>query len=159
MNINPNLTGAQNIIAQATDPVFTAPTNPEDVGVGVPLPYPPPSGKAINGVNVDGDNSNTMVKVYVMDTLEDVTEDGANQVILYERNSISDTVSPNVTMASGLGSLEAKNAMALSLGLVSSELLYAAPYTPNQTTYVLAPIPNSVLYLPGTLTVNVNYSD
>jgi hypothetical protein len=159
MNINPNLTGAQNIIANATDPIFTAPTNPEDLGVGTPLPYPVPSGKAINGVNVDGDNSNTMVKVYVRDTLEDVTEDGANQVILYKRTSISDTVSPNVTMASGLGALEAKNAMALGLGLVSSELLYAAPYMPNQTTYVLAPITNSLLYLPGTLTVNVNYSD
>jgi hypothetical protein len=90
MHINPSLTGPQNIIAYATNPAFTAPTDPNNVLCGTPLPFPPPSGfTEIPGVNIDGANSNTMVDVYITDLLEDVNEDGATQTIIYERVLIS----------------------------------------------------------------------
>jgi hypothetical protein len=158
MNINPNLTGAQNIIAQATDSAFTAPTDPNNLGVGVPLPYPVPSGQIIPGVNVDGGNSNTLVKVFIRPLLDDVPEDGANQTIIYERTHLSDVQNPHVTIAPGLGQLEALNAIARGLGLVPDQLVFSNPYTPGQASYSIQPVTNSLLYLPGTLVVSVNYS-
>ncbi len=159
MYINPNLTGAQNIIAVATDPAFTAPTNPNDIGVGAPLPYPPPSGLPIAGVNVDGVNSNTMVAVYIRDLLEDANEDGATQVVLYERISIATTLHPHVSMPSGLGAIEALDVIAVSLGLALDQIQFVGAYLPGQADYVIQNVTNSLLYLSSTLTVTINYTD
>jgi hypothetical protein len=158
MNINPNLTGAQNIIAQATDAAFTAPTDPNNLGVGIPLPYPVPSGQVIPGVNVDGGNSNTLVKVFIRPLLDDVPEDGANQTIIYERTHLSDVQSPNASMASGLGSQEALTAIAKGLGLVLDQIKFTNPYIPGQPSYSIQPVTNSLLYLSGTLVVSINYT-
>lgn len=159
MQINTSLSGAQNIIAQTTDSVFTAPTNPNDIGVGTPLPYPPPSGLPISGVNVDGSNSNTMVAVFVRPVLDDVSEDGASQNVLYERISIATVEHPQVSMPSGLAEIEALDMIANGLGLVLDQIKFVMPYLPGQSDYAIMNVTNSLLYLSSQLTVTVNYND
>jgi hypothetical protein len=159
MHINPSLTGPQNIIAYATNPAFTAPTDPNNVLCGTPLPFPPPNGfTEIPGVNIDGSNSNTMVDVYITDLLEDVNEDGATQTIIYERGLISAGVAsnPGVTVTTQTQGALLLEAIALQLGLVATELQLISTAT---GTAVIGPITNSVLYLPGNLTVTLVYSD
>lgn len=159
MHINPSLTGPQNIIAYATNPAFTAPTDPNNVLCSTPLPYPPPNAFAeIPGVNVDGSNSNTMIDVFITDLLEDVNEDGATQTIIYQRVLISSLVAtnPGVTVTTNTAGVLLLEAIALQLGLVATELQIISTAT---GTAVIAPITNSVLYLPGDLTVTLVYSD
>ncbi len=159
MHINPSLTGPQNIIAYATNPAFTAPTDPNNVLCGTPLPFPPPSGfTEIPGVNIDGVNSNTMVDVFITDLLEDVNEDGATQTIIYERVALAGLVAtnPGVTVTTHTQGVLLLEAIALQLGLVATELQIVSTAT---GTAVIAPITNSVLYLPGSLTVTLVYSD
>lgn len=158
MNINPNLTGVQNIIAQATDPAFTAPTDPNNLGAGTPLPYSVSSEQVIPGINIDGMNSNTLVKVFVRPVIDDVSEDGVNQTILYERTSLSDVVSPHVTLAPNLNQMEALQAIASGLGLVLDQVLFDATYTPNQASYTIRAVVNSLIYVSSTLVVSINYT-
>jgi hypothetical protein len=156
MHINPSLTGPQNIIAYTTNPAFTAPMDPNNVKCGTPLPFPPPSGyREIPGVNVDGANSNTMIMVYVTDLVEDVNEDGCNQTIIYQRKALSEIVpaNPSVTVHANTKGVLLLEAIAMQLGLVATELQFG---TSTVGTAQIAPIANSVLYLPGPITVTLN---
>lgn len=155
MHINPNLTGPQNVIGYTTNPAFTAPMDPNNVKCGTPLPYPPPSG-FITGLNIDGVNSNTMVAVYVTDLVEDVNEDGCNQTIIYERKTLAaqTPANPSVTVPNGTQGVLLLEAAAMQLGLVATELQFGTATTGHLS---LEPITNSVLYLPGALTVAVTY--
>jgi hypothetical protein len=159
MNINLSITGAANVIAQATDDVFTAPTDPNNIGVGIPLTYPPVSGRPIQGVNVDGANSNTMVKVFIRDLLEDVNEDGANQTIIYERVTVASVATGNsVPFAGDLNNMdndqwsELWQLVASTLGLLLSEIAIA-PLNSNQITVSAREC--SLIYLDAPMTVNI----
>lgn len=160
MNINTSLTGPQNIIALATDSAFTAPTNPSDVGVGIPLPYPPPNPNfRLQGVNVDGSNSNTMVKVFVRAKLEDVNEDGENQTIAYRRVTLTSLITGThtVNLTHEMTQAEALASAAQQLGLVASEVTWVAFSELAGTMQIQASL-NSLLYLPSMITVSIVYA-
>jgi hypothetical protein len=162
MQINPNLTGAQNIIALATDPIFTAPTDPNNIGVGTPFPFSPLAQSTKNAVNVDGDNSNTYVMVYLRPVIEDVIDDGSVQKVIYERVTIESIIgeSPTVALPSGLSIPQVVAAALQTLGLVDAGIsLLLTGWTENAPTLNFEVPSSNLLYLPTTFSVAATYSD
>jgi hypothetical protein len=166
MHIDPTLSAAENVIELVTNPALGLPVNPEYLAVGKPMPYDPAATVAISsvygkGLNVDGLSSNTAVVVFERPSLEDVTDDGVSQLIIYRRVTLAQAISPkapNVTMAQDLNASEIMAAIASQLGLISEELYFNSPSHGNPATIQIATLGTSLAYLMSLLTVNVTYS-
>lgn len=165
MNINPNLSAAENIIALVTDPALGLPVNPEYLAVGKPMPYDPSATVGLNsvygpGLNIDGLNSNTQVIVFERPSLEDVTDDGVSQKIMYQRKALADVVgnTPHVTLQSNMSGTAMLESIASQLGLIADDLFFNSnPYL-NPPTLEVGAAGTSLVYLLSLVTITVTYA-
>ncbi|WP_233875221.1 hypothetical protein [Paraburkholderia adhaesiva] len=161
MNIDPTLSTVENFLQYATNPALGQPTSPDQVAVTAPQPYDPATlGFFLGaGLNVDGEASNTQIIVYLRPSLEDVTQDGVNQVLIYERQVLSDVVSTGATVEvdSQMSAPQILQAIAGALGVVADAIGFVTPLD-GQPDAVQIDADPSPLYLPGAVTVPLNWT-
>jgi hypothetical protein len=161
MHIDPRLSAEENIFELVTNPALGQPTMPELRACTAPVPY---DRSRLNdftgpGLNVDDANSNTQVIVYLRPDVDDVSNDGINQTIIYQRKGFAEILPANPTVAvhASFAANEVIGAIAEAFGLVADEILlltpmYGQPATVDIDAYC------SLLYLPGTVTVTLSWS-
>jgi hypothetical protein len=161
MHIDPRLTAEENIFELVTNPALGQPTIPELRACTAAVPY---NRATLNeftgpGLNVDGVDSNTQVIVYLRPDVDDVSNDGINQTIIYQRKTLAETLpaNPTVVLHGPLTSNELVDAIATSFGLVAEEILLLTPLNGEPATVQIDSI-NSLLYLQGPVTVTLNWS-
>lgn len=167
MNINPAQSALQNIVALTTDPALGQPTNPAYLAAGTPMPYDPNATVSTNGpvygqgVNVDGENSNTYVIVFLRPGIEDAAEDGVSQKVMYQRKTLEQIVggvSTNVVLPSGINAIMVLSTVALLLGLIATEVEFTSSFIGEPASINLTVLNPSLLYLPSTITLNLTYA-
>lgn len=166
MNINPNLSAVENVIALVTNPALGLPVNPEYLACGAPVPYDPHATVGANavygpGLNVDGNNSNTQVVVYERPSLEDVTEDGVSQRIMYQRKTLAQAVGAtplHVTLKGGTSATTMLQSLAAQMGLIAEEIFFNSNPYQNAPTLEIGASGSSLVYMLSLLTVTVAYN-
>ncbi|WP_144106591.1 hypothetical protein [Paraburkholderia sp. BCC1886] len=162
MDINPALSATDNILALVTDPALGCPVSKDDLGVTTPWVYEPGAAGTVHGRNVDGENSNTSVVVFLRPDVEDLTEDGVNQTIIYERQTLAALLGANpaaVSVPNNATDVEVLTAIASQLGLIASELIVQTPITNAQATVAVSTSSTpSLVYLPSTVSVNLTWT-
>jgi hypothetical protein len=161
MNIDPTLDTIENLLVHVTNPALGQPTNPDQIGVTVPVPWDPASlGFFLGpGLNLDGDSSNTQVIVYLRPSIEDVAADGVNQVLIYERAALSVAANANAVadVSAQMSQADLLDVVALALGVVPDAITFVTP-PDGQPDSIKVDAVDSALYLPGAVSVTLNWS-